>query len=211
MRTKVLLVEDSGLVREHWKVLLSDAGYEVTAFCCGEDALIWSKCNDFDVGIIDIGLPGISGLVLLRDLRKRFAEARFLVLTAIEDSDVIVEALRSGARGYVLKDTQPAEVLTCISNLLGGQPALGAGISDRLVLHLNQEGLEESSAHNEPLTPREREVLGLLARGMTYSEVGSALSIGVGTVQTYVKSIYGKLGVSSKTEATALAIKKKLI
>lgn len=207
----ILVVEDAELVREYWRETLSDAGFEVAAVGSGEDALRWAKGRSFNLGIIDIGLPGISGIALLRALTKSHPDARFLVLTALNDSELIMEALKGGAKGYVLKEASVEEVLDCISSVLQGTPSLSSGVGERLVEFLNGKGLEESSCNDEDLTPREREILGLLARGMTYSEVASALTIGVGTVQTHVKSLYGKLGVASKTEAAALAITKRLI
>lgn len=211
MSATVLVVEDAVHPRLYWSNTLLSAGYNVHACGSGEEALRWAKDHEFDLAIIDIGLPGISGIALLRVLKKTHPDSRFLILTAIEDNTLIVDALHSGAQGYVLKESRVEEVLECVQKVLEGNPTLGSGVGEKLVSFLNEQGLEESSANCENLTPREREILSLLARGLTYSEIASVLNIGLGTVQTHVKSLYNKLGVASKTEATALAITKKLV
>lgn len=215
MTTRLLIIEDDPAVRTHFCAAVEQLGYVVVAVCeDAEQALAWAAGGgEAELALIDLGLPGMDGISLIRKLRRRLPQMGLLVLTIFDDTSTIVRALRAGARGYLLKDTPDDELAAALEALAQGRTAVGAQMGARLVEHLNAEGLDEasSSVAEELLTPRERDVLALLCRGLTYADVARVLGIGVGTVQSYVKVIYAKLGVTSKTEAAAVALARKLV
>ncbi len=215
MAKSVLIVDDDPLVLTHFGREVDRLGYTLAHTCTnGEDVLDWlDHGGAAQVGLIDIGLPGMDGAKLIKRLRKRIPQMRLLVLTVFDDTPTILRALRAGARGYLLKDASSQELEDALRTVWQGGAAVADQAAAKLVEFFNEEGLAEasSSSAEDLLTPREQEVLALLSRGLTYAEVASALDIGVGTVQTHVKSIYSKLGVTTKTEATAVALAKKLV
>lgn len=168
----------------------------------------------FDVALVDLGLPGASGFDVIRAMRARHPEAIAIVLTIWDDPANVVNAMRAGARGYLLKDTTPERIRAAIREAATGGMPLGPSVA-RFIVEGFLKGApaprEAAEETGEPLTPREREVLELLARGLTYADVAKRLSIGVGTVQSHVKRIYEKLEVGSKAEATAVAIRRGLV
>ncbi|MBA2664147.1 MAG: response regulator transcription factor [Bradymonadaceae bacterium] len=214
MPKSVLLVDDDPSVLHHWGEQIDLLGYTLSAsHTSAESALKWvQEGGHADMGLIDIGLPGISGVQLIEKLRRQRPEMRLLVLTIFDDAPIVIEAFRAGARGYLLKDSSVEELQAALLSVESGGVAVTNMAVESMVAHFNAEGLEgPSSSAEELLTIREREVLTLLARGLSYAEVANVLCIALGTVQTHVKAIYTKLDVTTKTEATAVALSRKLI
>jgi DNA-binding NarL/FixJ family response regulator len=216
---RVVIVEDSEPIRRGLEscVRHDPKGFSLAAAFPTGDAAIEALAQGltFDVALVDLGLPGASGFDVIRAMRARpsgGADAIAIVLTIWDDPTNVVNALRAGARGYLLKDTTPDRIRAAIRDAAAGGTPLTPSVARQIV-----EGFVKGSpapteeSHGEPLTPREREVLDLLARGLTYAETAGVLKIGVGTVQSHVKRIYEKLEVTSKAEATAVAIRRGLV
>lgn len=154
--------------------------------------------GDFDLALIDLGLPDGSGLEVLRNLRLVRPETVCVVTTVIGDDTHIVAALAAGAQGYLLKE-QPPEVLSRqLKQTAQGIPALSPSIARRIMEHFRFTG---PAAPEDDLTAREKEVLALIGRGMRNVEVAQALDLADSTVASYIKAIYRKLGISSRAEA----------
>lgn len=153
----------------------------------------------FDLVIVDLDLPDGPGTRLVSELSRLTPPLRAAVFTIFDDRDHVLGAVRAGAVGYLLKEEPPARLVGQIAECLDGQQPL----SSRITAHLF--GLCRTHESDVQLTPRERDVLEQLRAGATYAECALALEVGVGTVQTHVKSLYRKLDVSSKTEAAAWA------
>lgn len=215
MPKSVLIVDGDPAVLAHLSAEVERRGYQVVrAYQSAQEALGWVEGGGCaSVGLIDIGLADMDGTRLIAKLRRRCPAMRVLVLGLVDDAPTLVRALRAGARGYVLKSAGDDELAAALTMVWEGHTAVCAHLGARLVEHLNIEGLDEPSSDcvEDVLTPRERQVLALLCRGLTYADVARVLGIGLGTVQSYVKVIYAKLGVTSKTEATAVALARKLI
>jgi len=168
----------------------------------------WIAGEDFDLALIDIGLPDGSGLDVVRALRARDAQVMIVVATVMGDDGSIVTALSAGANGYLLKDS-PAELFIAqLRQLHSGNPALSPSVARRIMSHFASTAYVADA--DADLTPRETEVLSLIARGLRNAEVAAALGLTLHTVAGYVKSVYAKLGISSRAEAAQRAIRMGL-
>jgi DNA-binding NarL/FixJ family response regulator len=202
---KVSIVEDDAKARE----ILVDWVNRAEGFRCvsnhgsGEDALAAMPEHKPQVILMDINLPGINGPECVRRLKPILPQAQFVMLTVYEDADHIVQALQSGASGYLLKQTQRAGLINAIREVHAGGSPMTANIARKVVQSFQQKA-PPSVAEAAELSPREREVLDLLARGHLYKEIADALNISLPTVNTYIRRIYEKLHVRSRAQAVAI-------
>jgi DNA-binding NarL/FixJ family response regulator len=205
---RVLIVEDELWVRRALADVIrtSDRSIDVMTSGTGEEALRLISGAPPDVALVDLGLPDISGVVVISALRRGAPRCVPLAFTVFDDAPTILAALRAGARGYLLKATPSDRIVPLIREALAGGLPLSPSVASLLVANMLEPRATEQS-----LTERETELLALLARGATYAECASALGIGVGTVQGYVKNIYSKLEVSSKAEAAVAAVRLGLV
>jgi DNA-binding NarL/FixJ family response regulator len=203
----VLLVEDDARLRSRLAAVLRRrpdlriVGEVETA----EEALALLRQGlGVDVALVDLGLPGMPGQELISIAKATWPRVELLVLTGFADDDSIYEALRAGATGYLLKDAGPAAIAAAIDEVCDGGAPMSPAIARRVLagFHARHEDPESD------LTPRERQVLDLLTRGGSYPLIGQALGISTNTVQSHIRSIYRKLQVSTKSEATLVAIRR---
>lgn len=213
---RVLLVEDDATVRNSIASAIEWPGSRVqlaAAVGTASDALRLVQSGlPFDVALVDMGLPDMRGTHVVRAIAAG-QQAVCLVFTVFDDPQTVMEAISAGARGYLLKSSPIETVLEGIREVGIGGGTMTPSIA-RLVLELlrEQQHIDEADVSGvESLTPRERDVLKLLARGLTYQQVAHQLSIKLGTVQGYVKRIYEKLQVDTKAEAAAFAQRVGLI
>jgi DNA-binding NarL/FixJ family response regulator len=154
-----------------------------------------------EVVLMDINLPGMNGVECVRRLKPKLPEVQVIMLTVYEDTDSIFNALAAGASGYLLKRTPPAELLEAIRDVHRGGSPMTTHIARKVVQSFQRGGV--SSRPTENLSPREQEVLDCLARGFLYKEIADKLGVSYETVHTYIRRIYEKLQVRSRTEAVA--------
>lgn len=205
---RVALVEDDSRIRASLISLFELAeGYRcVNAFCSAEEAIAGDVANIADVVLMDINLPGRSGIECVRELKQRKPGLLVIMLTVYEDADKIFAALRAGASGYLLKRTPPAELLEAIRDVLNGGSPMSSLIARKVVASFQEAGAArpagQPTVNSLPaLTPREKEILDALAKGLLYKEIAERLGIGATTVRTHLRSIYDKLQVQTRTEA----------
>ncbi|WP_323019129.1 response regulator transcription factor [Pararhodobacter sp.] len=199
--TRVLIVEDLSETRRWLAEIVTTAfpGCEIHEAASMRAGIGQVAARDFDVALIDLGLPDGSGLDVLRNLRLLRPQTICVVTTVMGDDASIVGALSAGAQGYLLKE-QPQDLLTRqLRQTAEGIPALSPSVARRIMEHFRRTG---PAAPDDDLTAREREVLGLIGRGLRNGEVAAQLSIAETTVAGYIKSIYRKLGISSRAEAS---------
>jgi DNA-binding NarL/FixJ family response regulator len=153
------------------------------------------------VVLMDINLPGLSGIECVRQLKLRLPDTQFVMLTVYDDADHIFNALAAGASGYLLKRSSRESLLAALSDVHAGGSPMTSSIARKIVQSFRQTS--PNIPHPPVLSQREQEVLGLLARGYAGKEIASALSIGVTTVSTYIRRIYEKLHVHSRAQAVA--------
>lgn len=201
---KVSIVEDDPQARQ----ILADWVCRTEGFCClsehgtGEEALEELPAKKPEVVLMDINLPGIKGPECVRRLKPLLPQTQFVMLTVYEDSDHIFQALQAGATGYLLKQTRKEELLAALRDVYAGGSPMSANIARKVVQCFHSPDPDPVPEEALP-SPREREVLNLLARGYLYKEIADALKISQVTVNTYVRRIYEKLHVHSRSQAIA--------
>jgi len=202
MPIKVSIVEDSRGTRQSLAELLgsSSALRCVGAHRDAEHALQKIPAEQPDVVLMDINLPGMSGVDAVKRLKPLLPETQFVMLTVYEDADHIYNALAAGATGYLLKQTPRAELLGAVEEVHRGGSPMTSNIARKVVQSFKQTA---ALGNQESLSPREQEVLELLARGYLYKEIAERLNISVPTVNTYVRRMYEKLHVRSRAQAVA--------
>jgi DNA-binding NarL/FixJ family response regulator len=201
MPIKVAIVEDSRGTRESLKELLDRVpGLScVGAHATGEEALREVPGAEPNVVLMDINLPGMSGIECVGRLKKQLPKIQVLMLTTYEESDLIFESLRSGANGYLLKNMPPAELIQAIEQVDSGGSPMSMHIARKVVNYFHQ--LKQPGSEVEKLTKREQEILGLLAKGYLYKEIADQLGITLSTVRAHLHTVYEKLHVQSRTQA----------
>ncbi len=163
-----------------------------------------------DLVLMDIGLPGMSGIEGVRAVKKRFPSVSVIILTVFEDTDRILESIRAGANGYLLKSTKPDILLEQILGAAKEGSPLSPRVAKRLLEEIQESG-EQSSLSDYGLTPRERQILTDVVNGFTYREIAARYNIAASTVKKHILHIYQKLDVSSRAEFVRKAIREKLV
>jgi DNA-binding NarL/FixJ family response regulator len=203
---QVALVEDDGEIRQLLTLIIDGSpGYSCKhAFSDCETAIPALLKARPDVVLMDIGLPGVSGIEGLRRLKEKLPATDFIMLTVQEDDEALFASLCAGASGYLLKDTPPVALLQAIAEARAGGAPMSASIARRVLGSFRV-------ATTSPLSPREKEVLQRLCEGANYKTIAAALFISGETVRAHIKNIYEKLQVHSRAEAVKKALQERLL
>lgn len=206
---RIAIVEDNTMLRENLVLLIGgEPDFDV---CChfgtAEEALPVILQTKPDILLVDLGLPGMSGIELIREVKEKYRELEIMVYTAFDARDTVFSAIKAGATGYILKGATPRELIESIHNLADG----GAPMSPKIARGVIREFQELE--HNEEylLTAREKEILLGLEKGLTYNQLGTELSISPHTIHSHIKKIYEKLHAKSRKEALSKARRKGII
>jgi len=207
---RILVADDHPMLREGLvAVLSSQPDFEVVGEAAdGSETVRLAERQKPDVILLDLEMPNLDGVATLEKLRNIGSETRTIVFTAYDTDERILGALRAGARGYLLKGASRTEIFDAIRTVYSGGSRLGPAVTTRLLEHIEQGDEQERS---NSLTPRELEVLALLARGRKNSEIADALFVSERTVKFHVSSILGKLGAENRTEAARIAVRRRLV
>lgn len=208
MPLTVSIVEDSSDTREHLAALLEstlDLRCQA-AYATGEQAVAGIPSAPPDIVLVDIKLPGMSGIECVAKLRAAVPALRILMLTTYEESDLIFDSLRAGANGYLLKSMAPEELLEAFATVQAGGAPMSMQIARKVVDFFHQPHPADPAM--EKLSPREHQVLALLAQGKFYKEIAAELGIAMTTLRTHQQRIYEKLHVQSRTEATVKYLRR---
>jgi DNA-binding NarL/FixJ family response regulator len=200
--TKVAIVEDNATLRQYLAELIgATPGHKCVCACASaEEALAEIPKNPPDVVLMDIHLPGQSGIVCTARLREKMPELQVIMLTVYKDIKMIFQALKAGACGYILKRADEREILAAIAEVSTGGAPMTSEIA-RMVVRSFMEPAPAPLAEKEQLSSREMEILALLAEGLSNKEIGTRLQISFDTVRTHLMHIYEKLHVRCRTEA----------
>ena len=204
---RVLLIDDHALFREGLSGLLARRGIEVIAAVGdGAEGLRLAQTTHPDVILLDMRMPGMDGLSVLDALRMSDVEAPIVMVTTSQDEADVVAALRGGARGYLLKDIEPDELVTALGQAVAGETVIARQLTGLLARVVGSGHRSSTPEPMSELTPREREILAHLAEGRSNKAIARALAITDGTVKLHVKSILRKLRVNSRVEAAVMAV-----
>ncbi|HUE00516.1 MAG TPA: response regulator transcription factor [Bryobacteraceae bacterium] len=208
---KVAIVEDQPRIRESLQILIGRTeGFRCTgAYDSMEGALARIAGDLPNVALVDIGLPGMSGIEGIRELKKRFPEMTLVMMTIYDDDKRIFDALCAGACGYLLKKTPPARLLESLREAAGGGSPMSPEVARRVVSLFREIRPPEDAPCQ--LTPHEIRLLKLLVEGHNYKTAAAELNLSVNTIRFHMKSIYGKLQVHSKSEAVAKGLRQRIV
>ena len=204
---RVLVADDHRLFRDGLRALLNSAeDLELVGEAGdGEEVVAQAAVLQPDVILMDLQLPGINGVEATRRILHTQPRVNVLVLTMFEDTDTVLAAMRAGARGYILKDTDEEALLRSVRAVASGEALFGPGVAERLMRYLAEATPSAERAAFPELTDREREVLWLLAQGLSNQEVAERMGISLKTARNHVSNILARLQVADRTEAVARA------
>ena len=212
---RLLIVDDDDLMRAGLRgVLSTDPGIEVVGEAHdGRDAVYRTPLLQPDVVLMDVRMPDLDGISATRELLAAFPEVRVVILTTFEQDDYIFGALRAGASGFLLKRTKPEDLVAAVHTIARGDALLSPPVTSRVIARMAGQpapGVSEDERLDE-LTAREREVLELLAGGLSNGEIAESLVIEESTVKTHVKRVLSKLGVRDRVQAVIFAYEAGLV
>jgi DNA-binding NarL/FixJ family response regulator len=210
---RVLVVDDDDLMRAGLRgVLASDPEIDVVGESPdGRDAIYRTRLLEPDVVLMDVRMPDLDGISATRELLEAFPGVRVLILTTFEQDDYIFGALSAGASGFLLKRTRPEDLVAAVRTIASGEALLSPSVTSRVIERLARQPLAGGADPRiDSLTPREREVLGLLARGLANSEIAAELVIEESTVKTHVNRILSKLDARDRVQAVIFAYENGL-
>lgn len=214
-RVRVLIADDHPLIREGLRrVLELDSHIEIVGEVGdGQGAINLARSLHPDVILMDLKMPGTSGVEASRVIRREIPEIKIIILTVAEDEEML-EVIKTGASGYLLKDVEPAELLKSIYDVLEGKPAFHPVVTGRLLGEYNRLSSTTGSANEEgisALTEREKEVLSLIATGESNRGIARKLFISEKTVKNHITSIFRKIKVTDRTQAAIYTIKNHVV
>lgn len=206
----ILIVDDHPLMRKGLRQLIDmDEGLEcIGEAASGDDAVRLAVANEPDVILLDLNMPGMSGIDTLKALRTAEIFSRVVVFTVSDNQDDVITALKAGADGYLLKDTDPDEVMAAIHQVVDGQLTISEKLSQVLASAISKR--REVGPNIDSLTDRERQILKAIAAGYSNKIIGRKLDIAEGTVKVHVKKVLKKLGFRSRVEAAIWAVEQGL-
>lgn len=203
---RILLAEDQALVRDGLSVLLEmEDGFTVQAVSNGREALDAAAAETPDIAILDVRMPVMDGVTCTQELRKRYPRLPILILTTFDDRALVQGCLEAGANAYLLKDIEHDQLVAAIRLLLAGERLIPGDLARELLRGTGDTGgdgnEDKSGPPPEPLTPRQQEVLELIAEGLSNREIARRLYLSEGTVKNTVSEIYARLGVRDRVQA----------
>lgn len=211
MKTRLMIVDDHEVVRMGLRAALEiEADFTVVAEAgSGKEAIDKARAHQPDIVLMDVRMDGMDGIEACREIRNELAETKVLMLTSYAEEETVVAAVMAGAAGYVLKNVARARLLEALRSVARGESLLDSkvtkGVLEKLVAGKSQKDTDDD------LTPREKEVLTLIAEGATNKEIAAKLVVSENTARNHVSHILGKLGFSRRSEAAAYAVKKGLV
>ncbi len=209
MSISIGIVEDHSEFRQSLVYLISSLSEYTVAWSYSSVEETLENFTETDIMLLDINLPGMSGIEAIPLFRKKFPGQKIVMLTILEDDFHILEAIKNGADGYILKKSSPNKILDAIQQVYEGGAALTPMIAKQVMAFLKPAAAKPDSPSN--LTTREKEILQLIAQGMTNELIAAKLFISVQTVRNHIKNIYDKLQVHSRAQVVVKAFKDKLI
>ncbi|HAX68666.1 MAG TPA: response regulator transcription factor [Anaerolineales bacterium] len=209
---KILLCDDQAVIRDGMEMLLQlEKDFQVVGSAQdGFEAVELAAKTQPDLILMDLKMPGMNGIEATREIRKKFPSIKILVLTTYDDDEWVFDAIRAGASGYLLKDTPRQKIIEAIRGTVDGRSFVDPAVAGKLLNQVASNQTQPASILEGKLTERELDVLRLLAKGMTNTDIAGTLHLSEGTVRNHVSAILEKLGVSDRTQAAVIAIQHGL-
>lgn len=209
---RVVICDDQALIRDGLEMLLKlEAEIEVVGTAQdGAQAVDLVARHRPDLVLMDLKMPGMNGVEATRRIRLNYPDVKILVLTTYDDDEWVFDAIRAGASGYILKDTPREDVIRAIKGTVAGKAFIDPSVAGRLLAQVASQQTQPSTHITSQLTEREVDVLRLLARGLSNSEIAERLSLSDGTIRNHVSAILAKLNVGDRTQAAVIAIQHGL-
>ena len=213
LKTRILLADDHTIVRQGLRFIIdAEPDLEVVAEASnGHEALTRAIKDDIDLAILDIAMPTMTGLQAARELAARRPELRMLILSMHDDEGYLFEALKAGTAGYVLKSVADRDLVEACRAAMRGEPFLYAGAERALVRDYVQRARAGETPPEDPLTPREQQIVKLIAESHTNRQIAEVLTISEKTVETHRANILEKLGMRDRVELTRYAIRRGFV
>ena len=212
---RVLIVDDDDLMRAGLRaVLSSDETVQVVGEAAdGRDAVAYTRRLSPDVVLMDVRMPAMDGIAATREIAAAVPQARILMLTTFEDDDYVFGALSAGASGFLLKRTRPEQLIAAIHSVAAGESLLSPSVTRTVIDRMARQPVPDPAAGRRlrDLTPRERDVLELVARGLSNAEIADALVVEESTVKSHIKRILAKLALRDRVQAVILAYETGLV
>jgi DNA-binding NarL/FixJ family response regulator len=197
---KIVIAEDDPEIRNGYCFLINYSNeFKCAGFSSAESLLVGIEKELPEIILMDVNLPGMSGIECTRIIKQKYPDIQILMFTVYENNENVFSALEAGASGYILKQAAPGEIISAIKELISGGAPMSAPIAKKVVLSFSQIAVRRGD--NYLLSEREEEVLRLLAEGFRYKDIAEKLFISISTVRTHIFSIYEKLHVHNRTEA----------
>ena len=206
-RVRVLVVDDHDLFRTGLRALLEEEGFDALDASSGEIGIRQARSFAPDVVVVDMNMPGMSGIEATPLLREAAPAATILMLTIATSDTAVLEAIRAGASGYLLKDAELSELVAGVRDAAAGHSAIAPRVAGALIRSVQTHGDEAAIPVGPELSAREREVLGFVARGCDNAEIADRLYLSASTVKNHVSRILDKLGVDNRVQAATHAIR----
>lgn len=209
---KILLCDDQAVIRDGMEMLLTlEKDIQVVGSASdGAEAIELAAQKQPDLILMDLKMPGTNGIEATRQIRAKFPNIKILVLTTYDDDEWVFDAIRAGASGYLLKDTPRQKIIEAIRGTMEGKSFVDPAVAGKLMNQVATNQKQPTSILAEKLTERELDVLRLIAKGFTNSDIAGQLHLSEGTVRNHVSAILEKLGVSDRTQAAVIAIQHGL-
>ena len=212
MTIRLVLADDHAVVRRGLQALLElEPDMDIVGIGSnGNEAVQQVQAHQPDVVLLDVQMPHKNGIEAIPEIKAAAPAARILMLTSFSDDDTVFAAIKAGAVGYLLKDSSPAELLQAIRNVYNGRSSLDPAIALKVIQEINKPAAKQQPRTIDPLTPREVEILRLVARGLTNMDIANQLVVSERTIRTHISNILGKLHLANRTQAALYALRQGL-
>ncbi|HWQ45322.1 MAG TPA: response regulator transcription factor [Longilinea sp.] len=210
---KILICDDQEIVCEGLqRILEADPEIDVVGLAHdGQDALLQAAKYQPDLVLMDLKMPVMNGIQATRKLREQYPKMHVLVLTTYSDDEWLFDAIRSGASGYLLKDSPRSKLIDAIKGTIAGESFIDPSVAGKVLANIAQIPPAKTQSHKITLTPRETDILSLLAQGLSNADIAQQLFLSEGTVRNYMSALFTKLGVSDRTQAVVVALRYGLV
>jgi DNA-binding NarL/FixJ family response regulator len=213
-KARIVLAEDHTILRQGLRALLSaDPGFEIVGEACdGREAVRCVEKMAPDLLLMDLSMPRMNGMEAIREIKKRYPQTRIIALTVHREEEYLVTTLQAGAEGYVLKDATHEELVLAINSVMAGKPYLSPAVAGKIIEgYLEKKNTERPVSSRQKLSPREREVLKLIAEGYRNKQIAAELCISLKTVEKHRANLMKKLDLHNTAALTVYAVGKGLV